>query len=263
MIQSLKDDLFILNQNYFKDISPSDIDKIKFLQKNISNISTFDDSFIQKHKKFIKSFSKIQEKINNLISWQKILDDAPKKLNRLESSLFNANKLFCMDLELSEVTKDITEVGIAILDNKSFSFSTYHFIVAENYHFRNGQRVADNKDNFSYGISKILPLKDIMLNVRQLLDGVDFLIGHAFDNDYFFLEQCGFNKKLEVFDTQEYGKIYLEKNQQMSLHHLVRLILKEEALYLHNAGNDAFYTLSVMLEIANIYRHKYSYSSSI
>lgn len=199
---------------------------------------------------YYRRVKKALKKYNTALKWQNKMNDAKNKLSKLHERVTNSTKLFAMDLEMYEQNGDITEVGVSIWENEELT--NYHFVVAETYDLRNGRNVPDHKDNFLFGESELLPLKDIESKVYNLVQGTDYLVGHAFGNDKHFLTQSGYFGNTQVLDTQTYAPFYLLENDRHSLKRIVLGTLKEEPQCLHNGGNDAYYTMRSLLKMAGV-----------
>ncbi len=207
---------------------------------------------VKKHAKQTKKVRRAKKRLAKVLAWDKKVEEAPAKMAQLFKKVNQSNKLFCMDLEFCENSGALTEVGVATWLQKSKEMKVYHFVVANTYHLRNGQHVPDHKDDFQYGESQVLPLDLVEASVESLLAETDYLVGHAFANDKAFLAQCGYFENTEVLDTQHLAPLHLLKNQRLSLGNVVRATLNEEPAFLHNGGNDAYYTLKSLLKMAEV-----------
>lgn len=128
-----------------------------------------------------------------------------------------------------------------------------HIIVTDYLHLRNGRFVSDNRDKFNFGQSLFFSLKSSLEYVMSILNTpYSCLIGHNIKADIKFLKSVS-NRKLDlpIFDTQI---IYKQATLSEDILGLVRVLDKIGILHenLHNAGNDAYYTLEVFKIIAQI-----------
>lgn len=196
-----------------------------------------------------KERRKLHRKTNE-VKWKKKMLDAPEKLGRLKTRIESANKLFSLDLEFHEFTKVVTEVGVTLFYPQTGEIVTRHFIVKEFLKRNNRKYVPNHKHNFEFGESEILSLDEIMDILPELVDGSDFLVGHSFSNDKLFLQQCGCGQGINVLDTQTYSQFYFKEHNRMSLE-LICERLEIETKYLHNAGNDSYYTMLSLLHMKN------------
>jgi DNA polymerase III epsilon subunit-like protein len=159
--------------------------------------------------------------------------------------------LVAVDVEAWERdTGRVTEVGVAIFSKGELRHR--HFLVAEHLAMRNGRYSEDNRDHFLFGTSETLPLAKVAAEVSAELRSADFFIGHDVHNDVEWLREigCDIDPRLEngVIDIQ--GVAHLRGlGRQRSLKDLVEACgLDPERL--HNGGNDAAFTLQVLLSLA-------------
>jgi DNA polymerase III epsilon subunit-like protein len=159
--------------------------------------------------------------------------------------------LVAVDVEAWE--KDpgrVTEVGVAIFSKGAFRHR--HFLVAEHLAMRNGRYVDDNRDHFLFGTSEAWPLAKVAEKVSAELRGADFFIGHDVKGDVAWLRDigCEIDPRLLdcVIDIQEVaGSRGL--GRQRSLQDLAEEFgVGPERL--HNGGNDAAFTLQVLLSLS-------------
>lgn len=211
-----------------------------------------DITLLRKHRRALKKIKRAEKQLKKNYAWDKKMEEAPQRLTTLNEMVKQSTKLFCMDLEFCEQSRVLTEVGVSLFNPQSKKLEVYHFVVLEEYDRRNGRHVPDHKDDFQYGQSQILPLELVEVAVLALVQGSDYLVGHAFANDKSFLSQCGYFENTKVLDTQKYAPYALLKNQQMSLANVVRETMEEEPEFLHNGGNDAYYTMKSLLKMAEV-----------
>jgi hypothetical protein len=201
-----------------------------------------------------KAIKNLKKQINNIENQEKTLNQNSEYINKLINN--QEKTILSLDLEFYERnTSIVTEVGFSIIKNKEIK--TYHYIVEENKKYRNGVFVVDNMDNFSFGKSEYLSLEQIKEKLKKHLEDVGCLVGHAFENDRFFLNDLLTKKNMHlnnnILDTQKIAKMYLFEDEVFSLKRIVNNVLNVEEnqeLYLHNAGNDAYYTLVSLLKMS-------------
>lgn len=171
--------------------------------------------------------------------------------------------LVSFDVEAWEVDNNlVTEIGLAIYDPRGQELSILpdiklaHFIIKEHQNKFNGKYVPDNKHNFVGGTSHVLPeqaVRDLLNRViRYYFHDADpacpaALVGHLIDADIKWLKKLGVNFPQDplVVDT---NKIYLLSHGKLGggLRQILRIVNIPHA-YLHNAANDAYYTLKAAL----------------
>ncbi|KAG5417934.1 hypothetical protein I9W82_004262 [Candida metapsilosis] len=168
---------------------------------------------------------------------------------------------------------DVTEIGIAVLKPLSTSvpqINTTHLIVKEHLHKRNSKYVPDNKDQFLHGTSYIVKENDAVEILKSVLDkyithqnGV--LVGHSISAEIKYFKSLGIElpSTVNTLDTLKLHRI--GRSNGGSLGGCLKL-LGLPCSYLHNAGNDAYYTLLVALSycdpIVRIEKNLDTYSSS-
>jgi len=193
--------------------------------------------------------------------------------------------LISIDFEAWEKNNSyITEVGLAVLDTKDIvkiapgqgaknwieKIRPLHFRVKENLAMVNSEFVAGQPENFNFGQSEILSKSDIKEKLQQIIFDLDpefqpedpyeppyyrsfALIGHNLQADRSFLHK-GFDMApwtshwcLPDSDTQMiYGGLHQSGGGSSSLEGVLRE-LGIEYDFLHNAGNDAMYTMQAFL----------------
>lgn len=172
--------------------------------------------------------------------------------------------LFCIDVEAWERDmKKITEIGISIFDPRNQenaivpSLQTFHLRPRENLRFKNGRFVPNNATYFSGTASYILSMEDSITFLKKLIEKYFFnadipccLVGHDLKGDVKWLKSLGidFPEHNPNIDTQLLMSFLTQ--QKRSLTHSLSLIGIPHA-NLHNAGNDAYYTLLLALKISD------------
>lgn len=180
---------------------------------------------------------------------------------------------FSLDIEYWERnSKLLTEIGFAVYDPSEMVQGTErigfpiikasHFVVKENKGCRNGQFVSDNKFNFSFGQSIVMPIshcrtafETVIKHYEQKADrlGMDLvLVGHDVSGDIRILKKHEFyvgGESVERFDTLTAWKATPNVNYGA----LTRILkqLKIPHGLLHNAGNDAYLTLQLALNLCD------------
>ncbi|KAK5779632.1 Gfd2p PWA37_002812 [Arxiozyma heterogenica] len=197
--------------------------------------------------------------------------------------------LFALDIEGFESNQNIiTEIGISIFDPREnlpeFGLMTpilhnYHLIVSEYLTLRNKNFLSDLKDCYLLGESLILTYEQCTTFIQSLINfymvpkteedktwGRCF-VGHGISNDLTWLTSMNVelpskmkdisfryqpSETLEtayIIDTSRFHQI-LYGDMYGSLGKLLKLYNIPHS-YMHNAGNDAYYTLQLLLTIGN------------
>lgn len=194
---------------------------------------------------------------------------------------------FCVDVEAFERnTNVVTEIGISIYDPRESlystvpNFRTYHLIVAESLRLRNGNFVCDVKDCFLLGESYVMSLSSCVEFIQTLLNYYMVphtpqeatwrraFVGHNVKGDLKWLSSIGVNvpadidhdilkpsARIAVLDTEKLYRIsYGSKGSNLGK--ILRLFQIPHS-FLHNAGNDAYFTLKLLLHMCDIsYRRR-------
>ncbi|KAH0354110.1 hypothetical protein KCU81_g1340, partial [Aureobasidium melanogenum] len=201
----------------------------------------------------------------------------PKQLERLQR-LKAADPVFvCVDLEAYEFAQDkITEVGVSVLDSRHVlgtdpgpdgkgwlpKINTRHILIKEHKHLVNKRFVHGCPDKFNFGDSEVVPLKHIHKTLTQSFDNPSpnsirasdrgsrslIFVGHGLSNDTSYLNKLKFdpNAKGNIIQMVDTQKFVGTKKQQVGLSKLLAG-LGVEPENLHNAGNDAAYTMQALL----------------
>ncbi|EGV65604.1 hypothetical protein PSN45_003617 [Yamadazyma tenuis] len=172
--------------------------------------------------------------------------------------------LFCVDVEAWErdITK-VTEIGVSIFDPRKQedaivpTLMNFHIRPKEHNHMKNGRYVPDNSMRFAGDVTHIMTMEDSIRFVQYLIDKYFndssiscSLVGHDLHGDIKWLRTLGINfpENAARLDTQVI--IGFSSERQMSLvNSLVALGIPYSNL--HNAGNDAYYTLLLALKVSD------------
>lgn len=162
--------------------------------------------------------------------------------------------LVAIDVEAWEQNPNkITEIGLAVYDPHDQwtlvvpRIRTAHILVKENKHMSNGRYVPNNKMRFNGGVSyEMLTaelrgwLSDILTYYLNSRTGV--LVGHNVGGDIQWLARHGVMevRDIETVDTEKVHR--LSRATGGLLRGLLRTVGIPH-LNLHNAANDAYYTL--------------------
>lgn len=172
----------------------------------------------------------------------------------------------------------ITEVGIAMLDTRNILgiapdksavnwhqlVSARHFRIKEYCHLVNKDFIKGRPEEFDFGHSEIVSIEHIASVLADCFklpqeDGVQeghrkiVLVGHDISQDIAFCHKIGFSilnrsSIVEVLDTASMFRAYAKESNPRSLASIM-YHFHIDAWHLHNAGNDATYTLFAMLAI--------------
>ncbi|PPJ53661.1 hypothetical protein CBER1_00896 [Cercospora berteroae] len=188
--------------------------------------------------------------------------------------------LVAIDCEAFEMDQSkVTEVGISTIDTTSVRalqpqsygqsyplIASSHYRIKEHGHLRNRRYSKGNPNNFQHGKTAWVSIEEAREVLRAMLEDVEstrevVLVGHALKNDLAYLRRLGIdalaipNVVLQL-DTQ---RIATPKRLTPGLGKLLTA-LAIPADNLHNAGNDAHFTLRAVLEIA---RKEFNHPGSV
>ncbi|KAI4743498.1 hypothetical protein E4T50_06097 [Aureobasidium sp. EXF-12298] len=201
----------------------------------------------------------------------------PTELERLQRLKAAEPVFVCIDLEAYEFAQEkITEVGVSVLDSRHVvgidpgpdgskwlsKITTRHLITREYKHLVNKRFVHGCPDKFNFGKSEIVFLNRIHTTLTQLFANPSpgsvlatdkgprklILVGHGLSNDTAYLSKLKFDPHakgniIQDVDTQRFVGT---KKQTVGLSRLMTgLGVSPENL--HNAGNDAAYTLQALV----------------
>ena len=142
----------------------------------------------------------------------------------------------------------ILEIGfvVSFLARPEDSKEAFHFIIAENSHFVNSEYVPDNRDKFKFGTSERMSLKEAAAKFMQHIRDVYFLVTHSGAHDEAYLASSGISlERKTMFDTLTSGTAVFGLKRLLN-----DLAIPFDEDILHNAGNDAYYTLKLFLALA-------------
>ncbi|KAL5604529.1 hypothetical protein BROUX41_002484 [Berkeleyomyces rouxiae] len=185
--------------------------------------------------------------------------------------------LVSIDIETWEVNNStITEIGFAVLDPQHLhgrapqdrgvgwwpQVYARHLWVRECMHMVNREYVTGCPENFNFGETDIISqdskleltrsfLQEVLKNDRPL-----YVVGHDLKQDIEYLDNMGLMIEsmatcVEFIDSREIYALFMNLPQGPSLGSILNG-LQLESRNLHNAGNDAVYTLRACLALATI-----------
>jgi hypothetical protein len=191
----------------------------------------------------------------------------------------------CIDVEAYERSnKIITEIGVATLDTRDLvdvapgtagmnwqqKIRARHFRIKENIAYRNGDFVADAADRFEFGDSELISIKDAPAVIASCFkhpfskadeEGAEapedeekrniIFVAHDVNSDLQFLRQVGYDplnlsNLLETLDTASLYRAHTRDPNAKSVGNIL-YDFDFTSWNLHNAGNDAVYTMWIML----------------
>ncbi|KAK4106876.1 hypothetical protein N658DRAFT_414096 [Parathielavia hyrcaniae] len=186
-----------------------------------------------------------------------------------------------IDIEAWEENQDlVTEVGIAMLDTTEIQgvapgeggqkwfphIRGRHIRVKENSWVMNSRYVRGCADAFDFGTSEFLLLSQVEPLITDLIDKATtpaggssprpvVLVFHESSSDIKYLRVLSYHVEaapnvVEVVDTREMHQYMARSNDSASLATVLSSVGIRSFRHLHNAGNDAVYTLQAMVGLA-------------
>lgn len=146
------------------------------------------------------------------------------------------------------------EVGITVLKNNKYE--SFHYIVKENSNQKEGDK-RERQNSFHFGKSKTVSFVELKDIIQSFVNENNFLIVHEHSNDLSILKQNEINFNYDyVRDTQMvYAFNFNKDNEQPKS--LKKHLDSNNIIYkdLHNAGNDARYTMMLFKTMVNDYKN--------
>jgi hypothetical protein len=149
-------------------------------------------------------------------------------------------------------TRETIEIGVVEVTIANAwaenSINANYYIVEEALHLRNGKYVADNRDKFNFGKSRIVRKADCNAVLTSLFANLGktssiYLIGHSVQQDVQWLTELGV--VFPTIKTCDIAQAHYALRGVFAKRKLSSIIDEYSIEYsnLHNSGNDAVYTL--------------------
>lgn len=221
----------------------------------VRSYESFDD-VVNQVKEVLNSPQAVAKKEAILLLAQQKNKERKELIKKLSNPLplsLHDSKLLAIDFEYDQNKNQLVfECGITKSLNGQSVYE--HYLVAENYKTKNNY---DLQLQFNFGQSKVVSMAELISILRQSLAETDYLVGHSLLSEYLILEQYGLHifdfEQLKCLDTQS---VFQEKFNS-GFHHSHLSLNNMLALFdifptnLHNAGNDAAYTMLVLMKMAH------------
>lgn len=167
-------------------------------------------------------------------------------------------KILSIDFEFDQ-NKDfkISECGLSTYFNGLMTHE--HYIIEGNY---KNKRQYDLQFQFNFGESKVVSLENLMNIVAEKLKTADYLACHNITSEYLILQRYGMNllemKHIKSLDTEHLFANHFRSSFNDKSSSLTSILAKLDIEHtnLHNAGNDAAYTMEALLKMINLTRNK-------
>lgn len=249
------DDKIVVNEHHFlkiKDLlkyyvlgesATANIYSVKFDWSEVNEIESYDNDYILAvyTKNFVKpSKSALRDSIRRKIGkFKKHVDN----LNVIKTK----NKIVSFDFEYSDVSvSGITEVGISIYYPQIDKKESYHYIVESDKPL--SKRRKNLGKEFCFGITEKVGLTKVMKLLSLEIESADLILGHDLINEFNIM---GKSPKWEkIIDTKYCDVVLNDREQYFSLENILKYYGIKTA-FLHNAGNDAAYTIDLVMMMIN------------
>ncbi|KAI8338063.1 hypothetical protein BC941DRAFT_32170 [Chlamydoabsidia padenii] len=229
-------------------------------------------------------YQKLTRQVTQANKRERKLMDAQQDWRQAQQLLRSHSHVFVsLDIEAYEADHSILlEIGWTLYDGRENHYQDQHYMMEPYRHLRNGKYVDDQRMNFDYGTSVWCTLgqalnelhKDLAWATRR--DGGFVLVGHGLNSDLIYLKQCKFEWPVLDGTRSKDGLFGLADQGVVDVHaSALRTIVNTDTLYgawindlhnppslgrcltlmdiehwhLHNAGNDAHYTMELMMKL--------------
>ncbi|KAL7273915.1 hypothetical protein RUND412_003207 [Rhizina undulata] len=190
------------------------------------------------------------------VSWER--DGTPPILVSLDVEAYEHNHSYVTEIGISTLDTSLIPAG-STSDDIIRMIKYHHYRINEYKSLRNGLFINDAADRFEFGDSTFISLaetpKRIAEHFRVGPERRVVVVGHDVKADIDYLRVVGYNvrniRDLEVIDTANMWKAISRDPNGRGLS-TVLLELDIEFWNLHNAGNDAAYTLQAAIKIAEM-----------
>lgn len=199
---------------------------------------------------FTKTMTKADRTTDNF----RIGADMLKKM----SNIAQFDHLISFDFEAWELGNHLlTELGITVYEPAKSRLSTYHYVIEDNSHLKNGNIMPNHRDHFLFGDSQAKSLSEAYKILCDLIRSGNnvALVGHGIQSDLNMILDAGLPRlpsdACYTLDTQI---LYLQVDRASDKSRLEDVLeyFSIPARYLHNAGNDAHYTMLICLKLAGV-----------
>lgn len=169
------------------------------------------------------------------------------------SRVFDGKTIVSVDFEFryiaSQGTYMVTEVGFSTrLPDKSLI--NEHFLVLENYTNKLNRSL---QDKFEFGKTNYVKEDQLAALLVSRIQNADYLLFHEQREDMEIFKQFGVKVDKEILDTQIiYSRNFKPKGEMKADLKTLIDFCNIKAEYLHNAGNDAKYTMDLFLKMVDI-----------
>lgn len=230
------------------------LNKIPFVKMKES-ISVFD---CRNHQEYLE-IAKVQYRsVKNIVQNRKV-----EKIEKIANILsarsnlsfdINTERLMSLDFEFFGVgsatqIENISEAGIATLRNGVINYN--HYIISQPERIKSEKKIK-LQNKFNFGDSIVINFNDFESLLSNELSKTDYLIAHSVNTEVNILKRSKINvKNIKLLDTLDLQKNFETLNKLSLKNHLIYHDIPFH--HLHNAGNDAAYTLKLVIKMKETY----------
>lgn len=258
------DSRFFVDKQGYDELSEAIFEKFSIEIEQINQTMNIECMFIHNYQSFKDIMSQVkiirnskEGKENNrqfFLKQQEQKEKHEKLKKRLYSPLPNtiySSKLIAIDFEYDQNKNHlIFECGITKYLNGQFQYE--HYLIEENYKNKKDYAL---QLQFHFGTSVVVSMENLLVILNNALTETDYLIGHCVFSEYLVLKHHGLDilefEQLKCMDTQKIFNAHFIFNPQHTNISLINLLslFNITPENLHNAGNDAAYTMIALIKM--------------
>ncbi|KAL0094592.1 hypothetical protein F4703DRAFT_1025692 [Phycomyces blakesleeanus] len=219
---------------------------------------------------------RLSKRVKKINKRNERMKQAEEELKMSKELIEKKKNVFCsIDIEAWERDQSLLlEIGWSMYDSKTDLYMDQHYLINTYKHLKNGNFVEDNKLRFQFGTSVWSTLPQALNELKKDLDwaverdGEVILIGHGFESDLKYLSKHKFrwpgtrpgeNDSEDVHKSAVTWILNTDTLYAASIHDLhnppslgkTLKLFDIDTWCLHNAGNDAHYTLQLFLALVS------------
>lgn len=227
---------------------------------------TSSERFVKREKLFIWKDGKLVKQYFTYKTMNQNIRQGPKELQIFRERLRTHQyaSIVSIDIEAYEWCHSLLlEIGVSEYFTWEDRIQSDHFVIEENEWRRNGTIVSDHRHKFSFNQTQVVKQDHVLRYLKSLFpEGSRVcLLGHNIAADMKYLCEADpefktifdpSNDDLDIFDTQKVHKELKGLKNPTNLEGVLKDLYGKAPDSLHNAGNDARYTLIAMLKMAGV-----------
>lgn len=175
---------------------------------------------------------------------------AVTKYNQAKRFIDAGDSFLCFDVECFEFRQTIVlEIGYTTF--KDGEMQTHHFIIAEHERYKNKRYVPNNRDNFLFGESQRVCMREAIHHLNKAIRKHDCIVGHSIGGDVDSLVKHGLkiDPSKKFIDTAVIGKAVLKQDKSRPSLADIAELCDIEMQFAHNGGNDSRYNMEAFVSL--------------